>query len=333
MTKKRVLSILIILFALLITINFVNAQEQSQVAILIFKNIKNNEKLSSIVVTLKINDRVINQFLDKDGILAVKLGNGSYLAEFKLDNQSTEGMDYYFNGNINLENNKVNEIFVYPVGSVRGLVKDNLDNVVGNAKLKFECSASDILNPPKESDDFGSFSIDYMPVGSCRIYANYRHGNGFADIIIAPGSLNNAEIKLDKSIVFQETNLWLISGVTVIILILLFALKNKIGNLLKNSTIKHSKNNKSSEIKSTLKLEKRAIDIMETLTDKQKEIVKFIFENEGKTTQSKIYNELGIPKASLFRYIQSLELKKIIEVKKIGKVKKIKLTDWFVGKE
>ena len=45
------------------------------------------------------------------------------------------------------------------------------------------------------------------------------------------------------------------------------------------------------------------------------------------------YNETGIPKASLFRYIQSLERKKVIDVKKIGKVKKIKFTDWFLGKE
>lgn len=73
--------------------------------------------------------------------------------------------------------------------------------------------------------------------------------------------------------------------------------------------------------------------MFETLKDKEKEIIEFIVESKGKTTQAKIYHETGIPKASLFRYIQALTMKNIIEVKKIGKVKKIKFSDWFLEED
>ncbi|MFC1697073.1 helix-turn-helix transcriptional regulator, partial [Nanoarchaeota archaeon] len=78
---------------------------------------------------------------------------------------------------------------------------------------------------------------------------------------------------------------------------------------------------------------KRAKDIMETLTDKEKEVVNFIIKSKGETTQAKVYHETGIAKSSLHRQVKSLENKKVIDVMKVGKVKKIKFTDWFLGKE
>ncbi len=124
-----------------------------------------------------------------------------YEAEFKADNLLTRGRDYYGTDTLNVENNLTETIFLYPVGSIRGIVKDKYDNVVGFAKLKFECAGSGLVNFPESTDKFGSFLLEYAPVGNCKIFARYKVGVGFVNVNVEKGSLNDVEINLNTPIV------------------------------------------------------------------------------------------------------------------------------------
>ena len=77
----------------------------------------------------------------------------------------------------------------------------------------------------------------------------------------------------------------------------------------------------------------RMRDLMETLSEQEGQVVQFLIDSNGSATQAKIMHSTGIPKASLSRYIDKLEQKKIIETLKIGKVNKIKLSKWFLKGE
>jgi uncharacterized membrane protein len=326
MKKRWVLLVFVAIFL----IYTVSAQDEN--VLLTLKDINTNTEVDSVAVTLDFgNNNIISPFVEEGEILRLNLENKTYIVEFKVDKTLTDGKDYYTKETLNVETSLVKGIFLYPVGSIRGIVKDKLDNVVSNAKLKFECSGADLVQFPQAADEFGSFSIDYMPVGSCKIFANYKGGIGFTDINIEQGSLNDIEIKLDKSIVYPDkVYIWTVIIILLIlgVIIVLIAFRGKIFPKKEEKPRPAEK-----KIEAEIKLGKRARDVLETLPEKQKEVIEFIVQENGKTTQNKIRQETGIPKSSLFRHIQALEHKKVIDVKKVGKVKKIKFSDWFLGKE
>ena len=96
---------------------------------------------------------------------------------------------------------------------------------------------------------------------------------------------------------------------------------------------------KDKQLETKLKKEKettqKKIDsVIKTLNEKEAAIVGLLLSNENKTElQSRIRHELGIPRTTLSRLLQSLEKKKIITIAKQGKIVKIKLTDWILEQE
>lgn len=333
MIKKRC----IWLFVLLLMISFVGAQDKSANVFLTLKDINTNEDIDNVVVYLELNGQTTNQYVSDNEILKLRLENGLYSSVIKVDDLSTTGRDYFKKTEFFIEDSLIQGIFLFPVGSLRGIVKDKLDNIVPNADLKFECSIDIGIDFPDATDKFGTFNTD-VPVGLCKIFASYKRAIGFKEVEIKQGSLEDVEIKLDKSIVPSKNYFWLVILVLIVIVAsIIYKFREEIGLLKKKEKRLERKEMKEEEeireLEAEIKLGKRARDILETLKDREKEIIEFLVESKGKSTQAKIYHETGIPKASLFRYVQSLENKKIIEVKKIGKMKKIKFTDWFLEKK
>jgi uncharacterized membrane protein len=326
--KKSLMIILVVLCFICTAI----AEEIPANVVLTLKDIKSGEFIDSVVVTVKSEDFVINQFVELDDILRTNLENGIYQAEIIVDDLNTEGKDYYAVENLDVKDNLIKAIYVYPIGSIQGIVKDKLDNVI-NAKLRFECN-TELIDFPDKTNSFGGFGTE-IPVGRCRIFASYQDGIGFLDVVVEKGSLNVVEINLDKAIV-NENNKYPFVLIALIILFfgtfIYFVRKNF--RLKKEEKVLERKEKEVEqevvELKAELELGKRGTDIFETLKAKEKKIVEYILK-EGRTTQAKIHHELNIPKASLFRLINALEEKKIIEVKQVGRVKRIKLSKWFLG--
>ena len=128
--------ILIVMFVILLSSSVI-AQDNKTNVLLTLKDANTNEDISNVAVYINLDGVDIDQYVSD--IIRLKLDDGQYKAVIRVDDLSTPGNDYFKKTDLVVENNLMKEIFLYPVGTVKGIVKDKLDNIVGDAELKFEC--------------------------------------------------------------------------------------------------------------------------------------------------------------------------------------------------
>lgn len=203
------------------------------------------------------------------------------------------------------------------IATVKGIVLDSLDNLVGYADIKLDC----IEDQTFSTDKFGTFMIKDVPVGECKVYANYKDAIGFRNITIKLNQTSDIEIKLDKTIinVTMEKSYFGLSLLLLIFIILIVYF------IFRKNKTKKPKKPKDKKIR-------RVADIMKTLNSKEQHIANLLLEKKS-MGQANIRHELKIPRTTLSRLLQSLEKKNIVEIEKSGKVVNVKLTNWFLGQK
>ncbi|NMB84781.1 MAG: helix-turn-helix domain-containing protein [Methanothrix sp.] len=74
--------------------------------------------------------------------------------------------------------------------------------------------------------------------------------------------------------------------------------------------------------------------VMQTLTARERAVLKTLIDHGGRMTQAEIRYETGTPKSSLTGILISLERRKLVTKKEYGRTNIIELSDWFLsGKE
>ncbi len=303
------------IYALVMLILFAATVQAGELS---FRDSETGLEIKNAVLSINLNNNEMIKFLNDNGKIELNPSKGQIL-EITADLVETTGKDYY----TKIEYDNEEEIILFPIASVRGIVKDSLDNIVGFAELKCACKPLPKINHPEKTDKFGTFST-IVAAGKCKIYASYKNALGFKEIFLQQGELKDIEIKLDKTIVSVPKKKYAQYGIVALIGAIIFAVifaytQKKTKSLLKK---KNEKQNTP----------KRSQDILKTLNSKEKEIVNFLEMNQGKSTQAGIRHNTGIPRTSLSRLINGLENKNIIKVRKEGKAVKISLTDWFMEK-
>lgn len=311
----------------------------AQAAELTFRDSEAGARIHGII-TINIDGKEITKTLDSNGTISLNITEGKQI-EMTADSTKTSGKDYY-NA---IEYGGEKEIMLFPAASLRGIVKDSLDNIVGFAELKFACKPLPKISHPLQADKFGTFST-ITPTGKCKVYASYENALGFEEITLEQGELRDIEIKLDKTIItIKEKKSYTGYGIAVLIaavilaVILYFAVRRKkarhtVKKVRKETKQAHTQKAPEKEAKQEKKQEqkvsKRSEDIIKTLNQKEKEVVNYLQLNKGEINQASIRHNTGIPRTSLSRIMISLENKNIIKVRKEGKAVKISLTDWFL---
>lgn len=217
-------------------------------------------------------------------------------------------------------------LYLEKVGSVSGFVKDDLDNVVPDAELKFECAVCGEFDLPTKSDSFGSFRVDILPVGGYVVYASSEGYLGYSEITVTQGNLESVNIALEMKVKGKDKtfSLGYVLGVALIALlvaagVMYYFLSSK---------------NSVEKVKKPKKVKKgRCDDILPTLGTNEKEIVNFLMCNENKSTQASLRHNTGIPRTSLSRCLKSLERRNVVQIKARGKQRDVALTAWFLGKD
>lgn len=334
------LSWIFMIFLLIIPV--VLAQNEPANVVLTFVDATSKEVISDVFVNIDLNGKTTSYFLEKDETLKLKLESSEYRLKFLINDPATKGYDYYGEAFLPVENNLVKVIYLYPVGSLSGFVKDKLDTAIAEADLNFDCNKALNVNFPKISDKFGSFSLDYIPVGNCKVYGSYKESLGVEEIEIKQGMKNFVDVKLDAVLIPPKNKNYLsVSIGTVIILLLIisglvyyFTRKAKTLETKEKKEEKEIKELKEEikEVKSFEDLSKREKDIFKTLRDNEKKVVEYLIEQKEPVYFSKIHFKTGLSKGSLFRNLRTLERKNIIITTKEGKVRKVRLSDWFLGK-
>jgi len=288
-----------------------------------FTSVESHKQISDAVVYFYFDNYVTNKYIYENDYVVLSIEDDENLFII-VDDINTSGVDYYASVSlIELDSVDIvdaNTVLLKPASSLRGVVKDELDNIVSNAKLKFECADSSLVLP-ESTDEFGSFFVEGLSAGECKVFASYGDYVGFSLVDLKKGDIADVEVKLDNSIVYEQERE---SGSYLILLIffLLFVFGIVIYFVFRNySLFKKVKEKESDKLGSVLK----------TLNRKESKIVNLLKGRENYTElQSKIRHELGIPRTTLSRLLISLEKKKIITVFRSFRIVKVKLNDWIV---
>lgn len=198
--------------------------------------------------------------------------------------------------------------------TVKGVVIDSLDNLVGFAEIKLDCMEGIFT-----TDKFGTFSVANVPEGQCRVYAAFRNGVGFQTVDVKANQTIYLELKLDKTIVNIPDRINYVLPIVVVVVLLVVV-------------VLYLKFRRKKTEKVELKHPSRIQDILKTLKPKEKQIVEYLLQNNNAGSQAKIRHATGLARTSLSRCLQDLESKNIIAVERLGKLVKVGLTDWFLGK-
>jgi uncharacterized membrane protein len=347
----KILKAIALMAILLCTVGAVNAQEnESQLPtfsetvgigppalpeadagyslILELRDIQTKELLADSHVTLELTNLDTGETTStirysESGTLEETLSDFNWEIVIKLDMILTEGKDYYSEISVDLQKEQNMTVYMNPVGSVRGTVYKG-DKVMRGTRIKFECSSAYGDTSETTTDDFGSFRGDWLPVGSCMISALDEGWVGNKEVVIEGSALQDIRIDLTSEVAGGYA--------TIIIVVLVILIAATVGGYVYYKKPVKPKKEKEVEEKG-LEVTSHMHSIMRTLRKEEKDVVQFLIDNNGESTQAKVYHATGIPKASLSRYILSLEHKKIVQTKMLGKVKKLELTPFFLGKE
>ena len=293
------------------------------------KDYLTKELINDTHVNIEILEKTTNQkintlkYVGSNGIVDLRLPEGMYDIALKVDKIGTNGRDYYIKFDQNINSDVKKTVYLFYAGSVIGNVYDMNGNAIKGAQIKLDCSGDYGETLSTVTDDFGSFSFFWLPIGSCRISAVHGNKVAYKDVEIKRGELSSIDITLSKG-TFSSLAFGAVILVVLVVIILSFFIKNR-----KKETKEKKEHIKKEEANP---LNSRSNDILKTLNEKEKAVVEFLIQNGYKGTQSKIRYGTGIPKTSLSRVLNSLEFKKVIVIEKIGKLKKVDLTAWFLGK-
>ena len=245
-------------------------------------------------------------------------------------------------------------ITMFPFATIKGVVFDSKDNLIEGATLMCSCNLFSKNDCPEKSDEFGSFEILAVKDGNCKVFARQGSERGYTSLIVKEGQVYDVEVKLNEAEGMNPKYLLLIIIVLMFLVILtLFIIRQyRLGiKRLKDMEESVFKEKKQVEVQKEkvedveekaeaivkeekeeyIKITDRMKDIISMLDDNEEEVVNYLLENKGHSSQSKIRYATNTPKTTLFRVIQRLEGKKIVRTETVGKLKKVFLTDFFMS--
>jgi uncharacterized membrane protein len=320
-------------------------QEQGVFEItILLKNLKDNLiNNSHIIMKLRnsiTGDKITNLQYIQGGISNLKLKPGRWEGTLGIDEATTLGGDFFANLNILVEKDATITPTLIPVGNIIGEIYDEKDRLVSGANIRLNCKQ--YLPSDVTSDEFGIFFAEYLGLGRCRVIALYNNKIGFSDALVELDKESNIRINLDKQTTGESNVALPIVIILIVIFVVFIGLSNRTSediekkvkkNITEITSKKPLKENKKKRENKNKSNNSRIDDILKTLREREKEIVKFLLENNFESTQSKIIYGTGIPKTTLMRIFDNLAARNIVEVQKIGKAKKVRLTKWILGME
>ncbi|MDI3473825.1 MAG: hypothetical protein PWR30_148 [Candidatus Woesearchaeota archaeon] len=303
-----------------------------------------------------------------EGISPVELmlEEGKWDFYITADDFSTPQIDYQIIHSLRVEGPVSQRLYLLEVGTVNGIVKDKAGKLVSGAKVKFECERTNFVGE-LETDIFGSFSTNIVPAGKCKVFASYQNSVGISEIVVDKGNVSDVEVTLDEEVVRRGFGfyalLWIL--IAVLVFILFFFIfrrhKRKKDNEDINEDSRDEKEKKDMENKDKVSskslshdleidddieiseiidysfkeqpksLPKRSIDILNSLSEGEQKIVRFIIDQGNQTTQARINRIAKIPKSTLHRNIKTLEEKGIVKIEKKNGRNVVYLTDYFLS--
>ena len=294
------------------------------------------EELDSIYVTLKAEDYERRYFIEEGEKLKIFLEEGVNHLELFVDQPTTPGNDFYTKVEIEkAKESLLHVIYLSPGASAQGFVQDERGNAISGAEVKINCNSQE--EQELLTDQFGSFTVEFVPQGSCTVYALSSDRLAFEQLTVSQGEELFLDLKLEHSVIEGGTSFFLpLLSISFIFLFYLFLKPQKVYLTLKrrfSKTKTHyfgtKKISKDLDV-GHFSLGRRAHDIVMTLRENEKKIVTALLEEKKELSFTSLRYRSGLSKSSLFRNLQTLEQKNIVKTIRDGKLRKIKFSNWFL---
>jgi hypothetical protein len=263
------------------------------------------------------------RFVGDNGIMSLQLPSATWSVTLRLDITDTPGKDYYSQFQSILTGDANLTAFMQPVGSLSGDVVDASNNLVPNSEVKFECGGDYGETESLSTDQFGSFSADWLPIGSCKVSAINGKKVGSSTVAINQGQVSSVTVSLEKEVasLVDDYSWLLLLFVFVLAAVAIFMfMKYK-------SREKELPEPEAKEIKPDGHMR----DVIQALDENERKIVEFLMAKGGESLQNRMTRELAWPKSSMSRALGGLEARNIIKTEKLGRVKRVELSEWFLN--
>ena len=265
---------------------------------------------------------------DPSGNIIIALNPGTYEMDTVVDLSSTPGMDFASTTTLQVPLPANATIILYPAGSVVGRVLEN-GAPVAFARVRVSCQSSafdyDRLNgdATAQAGEAGDFLFSALPAGTCVVSASDDSMAGSVEVQVSGGQ--TAAISIDITRKAGGIDLLLAAAAVALAII---AAAFFFARLRKNQE-SHAKLHDSVEAHGSPSLQKqereagpdseKAKAVLSTLSEREREIVKFLLACGGRAKRSQMQHKLLIPKTSLLRNLRSLERKNIVKLTPFGR--------------
>jgi len=209
-----------------------------------------------------------------------------------------------------------------PAGVLAGNVFDENDAAAKNASVVVRCPG--FPQQRANTDASGAFRMDFVPAGSCYLMADYEGRETNATVTVTQAREPSPVVirfEIEVSGEGAQAFSWAAAVVLAVVLAAAFLILRR----KKETPAGEGKERKKPELPSE---GMRAI--MQTLPERERAVVEYLLSAKGKkAAQSKIRYALLIPKTSMFRIVDALEKKKVIERRGEGNRTVLLLSEWF----
>jgi len=296
------------------------------------------------------SDTIYRLITDATGRFVLSLGKGSFEIDSLLDMPSTSGVDFAATASVREASGNITLIF-YPTGSLSGKIVSNLSPVSG-AAVRVACPSSAFdysrINGDTEAKagEAGDFLFRVLPVGTCVVSASSGALAGSAPAQVKAGEISSVTVELQKKAITEGQDWFPFAAgasALALLLIMYFIYSYLRGKKAKaqfsqakpspekpmsapassyGMRVSKAASKKAAEEERESGLDinnSRAKAVLSTLSDREREIVRFLFKSGGRAKRSSMQHKLLIPKTSLLRNLRSLERKNIVKLTPFGR--------------
>src|SRR3989344_271367 len=303
-----------------------------------------------ILVRSQGSETIYRLITDSGGGFVLSSGTGKYEIDALLANSSTATIGYAATAQADTSKEENVTLIFYPAGSVAGTVQSEGSPVSG-ANVKVACPSSGFdyarVNggATVQAGGAGDFLFKALPAGTCIISASTDSLAGSAEAKVEHQKTVSVAVDMERKAV-QGDILPAALGIIVIAIVLYAAFQflqkgkketreaphyGQVAEAAPASQKKKAAKQKEEEdggMSSKLS-DPKVKAVLATLTDRESEIVKFLFKSNGRAKRSQLQHKLLIPKTSLLRNLRSLERKRIVKLTPFGRNLLAEIDDWL----
>lgn len=274
---------------------------------------------------------------DQKGNFLLSLSKGKYEIDALLDLHDTPGIDFASTASLDSSLEENTSIILYPAGSIAGKVSQSGSPVPG-ARVHVSCPSDSFdyarINGAVQTNagEAGEFMFRALPTGTCVVSAYTDSLAGSSETRVEHGKAASVSVELRNKASATDLLAVAIFAAVALVAIIFIALRffgkkehppsaasEAQGQTAPSEHKKAKAEKQAHEAPESKYDESKVKAVLSTLSEREREIARFLIKSGGRAKRSQLQHKLLIPKTSLLRNLRSLERKNIVKLTPFGR--------------